>query len=168
MARTIAPQESLHRLSPDAQTRWSDGGLTLFPSQRFCQTLDKTEVFSACGYVLYYWCACRRSRASAAGRAPSLVGPPFWVHFFRQFVAVTRTVSRLTLPDFDVLRAADHEERSPVLWVHVVGTLRGHILEQFRPFNSAYAATSCWQSGRTYQARPLLRSRLPGERRLAW
>ena len=62
---TIAPQESLHWPSPDAQTRSSDGGLTLFPSQLFCQTLDKTEVSSACGYVLYYWCACRRSRASA-------------------------------------------------------------------------------------------------------
>ena len=38
------------------------------------------------------------------------------------------------------------------LWVHVVGTPRGHILEQFRPFNSAFAVASCWQSGRTCQA----------------
>ena len=38
----------------------------------------------------------------------------FFGHLYCQFVAVTCTVSLLTLPDFDVLRAADHEEWSPV------------------------------------------------------
>ena len=44
---------------PDTQIRLSDGcsGLMLFSSQRICQTLHKTEVSSACGYELYFWCA---------------------------------------------------------------------------------------------------------------
>ena len=43
----------------DTLTRLSDGcsGLSLFRSQLTCQALHKREVFSACGYELYFWCA---------------------------------------------------------------------------------------------------------------
>ena len=61
---------------PDTQTRLSDGrsGLTLFPSQLTCQAPHKTEVSSACGYELYFWCALRSSVYLL------LDGPKAWWH----------------------------------------------------------------------------------------
>ena len=65
---------------PDAQALSSDGcsGLMLFPSQRICQTLHKTEVSSACGYELYFWCALCRSGVLVTRWTQSLVALLKW------------------------------------------------------------------------------------------
>ena len=62
---------------PDAQTRSSDGrsGLMLFPSQRICQALHKTEVSSTRGSELYFWCAFCSSAVLATRWTQSLVAP---------------------------------------------------------------------------------------------
>ena len=49
MARTIVLEESLHWPSPDAQKRSSDGGLTLFPSQRIVRRWTKQRSLQLVG-----------------------------------------------------------------------------------------------------------------------
>ena len=112
MARIIALEECLHWPSPDVQTRSSDGELTLLPSQRIVRRYTKQRSFQLVGTCCTVGVPVA-DRGHLLSTGPSLVGPPNR-HLFRQSVAVTCTVSRSTLPDFDVLRAADHEERSPV------------------------------------------------------
>ena len=64
----------------DTLTRLSDGcsGLTLLLSQLTCQALHKTEVSSACGYELYFWCVLRSSGVFATRWIQSLVGSSKW------------------------------------------------------------------------------------------
>ena len=65
---------------PVTQSRLSDGcyGLILSSSQRIRQTLHKTEVSSACGYELYFWCAFCSSGVLAARWTQSFVAPSKW------------------------------------------------------------------------------------------
>ena len=72
----------------DTLTRLSDGcsGLTLFPLQLTCQALHKTEVSSACGYELYFWCALCSSGVLATGWTQRLAAPAKWTldHFLQE------------------------------------------------------------------------------------
>ena len=65
---------------PVTQSRLSDGccGLILSSSQRIRQTLHKTEVSSACGYELYFWCALCSSGVLATRWTQSFVAPSKW------------------------------------------------------------------------------------------